>query len=192
MTTKDRIAARALSLFSARGYDGVGVRELCEAAGITKPSLYHHFGSKEGLLSAILKERFSPFLAQVGRAADYPGDHRGDLAYVLKAALAAFLDSARDEPDFSRLRLSVAFGPPDATSRRLAGPYLDALYATIQATFEAAALEHGNMAGRAGAYAMAFLGLADAYSGRVLSGELRPDEAFLSRSIHYFMHGIFS
>ncbi len=191
-TTKDRIAACALRLFSAHGYDGVGVQELCEAAGITKPSLYHHFGNKEGLLSAVFEERFAPFLARVRVAAAYPGEHRGDLAYVLKASMAAFLDAARDDPDFSRLRLSVAFGPPDATSRRLARPYLDALHETVLSTFEAAALEHGNMAGRAGAYATAFLGLADAYSGRVLSGELRPDEAFLARSIHYFMHGIFS
>jgi len=191
-TTKDRIAAKALRLFAAHGFDGVGVQELCDEAGITKPSLYYHFQSKEGLLAALYEDRFTAFIQTVRAAAAYPGDHRGDLAFVLRATLAVFIDAALEDPDFSRLRLSVAFGPPDGASRRLARPYLDSLYATILSTFEAAALEHGNMAGRAQAYAVAFLGLADAYVGRCLSGELIPDEAFRARSVHYFMHGIFS
>src|SRR5437660_12620680 len=46
-----RVAAR---LFAARGYDATPVRAIVEAAGVTKPTLYYHFGSKEGLAQALL------------------------------------------------------------------------------------------------------------------------------------------
>ena len=39
----------AMRLFHERGYDGVGVAELCDAIGVKAPSLYAAFGSKEGL-----------------------------------------------------------------------------------------------------------------------------------------------
>ncbi|MDH5642067.1 MAG: TetR/AcrR family transcriptional regulator [Nitrospira sp.] len=48
--------ARAADLFADSGYDGVSVREIVEAAGVTKPVLYYHFGSKEGLARAILQD----------------------------------------------------------------------------------------------------------------------------------------
>ncbi len=39
----------ALNHFASRGYEGVQVREVAEEAGVSKPTLYYHFGSKEGL-----------------------------------------------------------------------------------------------------------------------------------------------
>ena len=59
---KDKLAGnraelidRALELFAAYGYDGVGVQNVCEAAGVTKPTLYHYFQSKRGLLEALMR-----------------------------------------------------------------------------------------------------------------------------------------
>jgi AcrR family transcriptional regulator len=46
------LAAR--ELFMRRGYAGVSVGEVAEAAGITKPTLYYHFGDKEGLYAAVI------------------------------------------------------------------------------------------------------------------------------------------
>src|SRR5215211_7966667 len=59
------ILDRALGLFAARGYDAVGVQEIVEAAGVTKPTLYHYFGSKRGLLEALVAEHAGEFLAEV-------------------------------------------------------------------------------------------------------------------------------
>ncbi len=191
-TTRDRILEVAVAAFAVRGYEAVGVQELCESSGITKPTLYYHFGSKEGLLAALFAERFGGFNGRVATAAAYPGNRRGDLAGVLLATIGAFIEAARDDPDFSRVRLSSAFCPPSSERYRVARPYLEALYGTIAATFESAALEHGNMAGRAAQYAASFIGASDAYVGLYLAGDLDPDEAFLRRAIHYYMHGIFS
>lgn len=57
-TKRGSIMDAAVRLFSERGYNGVSVREITEAAGITKPTLYYHFGSKQGLCEAILTSLF--------------------------------------------------------------------------------------------------------------------------------------
>jgi TetR/AcrR family transcriptional regulator len=54
MDNRSALLTHALQLFAARGYDAVGVQEIVEAAGITKPTLYHYFGSKRGLLDTLL------------------------------------------------------------------------------------------------------------------------------------------
>lgn len=47
MDNKEKILQCALELFYARGYDAVGVQEIAETAGVTKPTLYYYFGSKK-------------------------------------------------------------------------------------------------------------------------------------------------
>ena len=46
-----------------KGYDATAVREICEAAGITKPTLYHFFGSKDGVLQALVHTGFQQYRA---------------------------------------------------------------------------------------------------------------------------------
>ena len=57
-TSAERILSTALDLFAVKGYDATAVREICEAAGITKPTLYHFFGSKDGVLQALVQSGF--------------------------------------------------------------------------------------------------------------------------------------
>ncbi|MFJ6737874.1 TetR/AcrR family transcriptional regulator [Streptomyces sp. NPDC091279] len=65
------IAVAAL-LFADRGYRGVGVGEVAQRAGITEPGLLYHFGTKEGLLHAVIDQRdaasreFAAELARIG------------------------------------------------------------------------------------------------------------------------------
>ncbi|MGN1415427.1 MAG: TetR/AcrR family transcriptional regulator [Oscillospiraceae bacterium] len=54
--TKDRILDSALTLFSERGYDGVGVDLIAENAGIKGPSLYKHFKGKEDILDSLIEK----------------------------------------------------------------------------------------------------------------------------------------
>jgi AcrR family transcriptional regulator len=46
----------AILLFTSRGYAATSVREIVEMAGVTKPALYYHFESKEGIYLAILED----------------------------------------------------------------------------------------------------------------------------------------
>lgn len=46
----------ALDLFAERGYHQASMNEIAEAAGVTKPVLYQHFGSKEKLYLELLRD----------------------------------------------------------------------------------------------------------------------------------------
>lgn len=46
---KARLMAAASELFAKGGYEGVSVSEVLDLSGLKAPSLYHHFGDKEGL-----------------------------------------------------------------------------------------------------------------------------------------------
>jgi TetR/AcrR family transcriptional regulator, cholesterol catabolism regulator len=50
---QDAILARAAELFAARGYRATSLNELAEAAGIAKPTIFHHFRSKQDILYAL-------------------------------------------------------------------------------------------------------------------------------------------
>lgn len=52
----------AAELLRARPAQEPSTRELYEAAGVAAPTLYHHFGTKEGLLDAVVEQAFSSYL----------------------------------------------------------------------------------------------------------------------------------
>ena len=55
-SARERLLQAAVELFTVRGYAATTVREIVEAAQVTKPVLYYHFGSKEGIYLEILEE----------------------------------------------------------------------------------------------------------------------------------------
>lgn len=57
-TTSDarqRIIESATELLGREGYGGLSVSAVCKGADVSAPTLYWHFGNKEGLLAAVLK-----------------------------------------------------------------------------------------------------------------------------------------
>jgi AcrR family transcriptional regulator len=59
--TKTKLFIAAANLFADKGYYQVSVREICQAAGVTKPVLYYYFKDKEDLLSKLVLEVHSHF-----------------------------------------------------------------------------------------------------------------------------------
>jgi len=51
VSTPDRVLAVAGALFYSQGIRNVGIDAICKEAGVTKPTLYHHFGNKDGLVT---------------------------------------------------------------------------------------------------------------------------------------------
>jgi TetR/AcrR family transcriptional repressor of nem operon len=54
--TRQRLIEAAAQLVHSRGYNAVGVKEVCEAADANKGSFYHFFDSKEALMGAVLSQ----------------------------------------------------------------------------------------------------------------------------------------
>jgi AcrR family transcriptional regulator len=190
---RTQILATALRLFSERGYEGVGVAELCEASGITKPTLYHYFGSKRGLLDAILSERGGPLLAALRSASAYAaGDRESGVPDGLRRMAAAFAEAARGDGDFARLRLSLSFAPPASEGGMAAAALNEEVFALAEAFFRAAAGDHGNMRGRSRPYAASFIGAVDTCVGLFLAGRSPLAEEEVRAAVRQFMYGIFS
>jgi AcrR family transcriptional regulator len=64
--TSARLLTAARLVFAERGYQGASLDLISERAGCTKGALYHNFGSKEGLLLALLDQQVAGRLAQAG------------------------------------------------------------------------------------------------------------------------------
>lgn len=54
--TRLKLIAAARAAFGSAGYASTSMDELTASAGLTRGALYHHFGSKEGLLEAVIRE----------------------------------------------------------------------------------------------------------------------------------------
>ena len=64
-SARDDILGAARVLFAERGYAATSVREIAEAVGVTKPTLYYHFGSKDGLFTALVNHHLGCWLDAV-------------------------------------------------------------------------------------------------------------------------------
>ncbi|MBC9909934.1 TetR/AcrR family transcriptional regulator [Chitinophaga varians] len=53
---KEKLLTTAARLFFEQGYQATGINQILEEAGVAKASLYTHFGSREALALAYLKE----------------------------------------------------------------------------------------------------------------------------------------
>lgn len=104
------IARAAARLFAERGFDATSVREIAEAAGVTKPTLYYHFGSKQGLGEAILTRPIARMTRRLQVLAT-EGDGLADPVRLLEAIFQVNLDFVVDDPDRSRFVYAVCFGP---------------------------------------------------------------------------------
>lgn len=78
LATRDRIVHAAARLLSEANGEPVSTRAVCTAAGVGAPTLYHHFGDKQGLFDAVAAYGFDEYLASK-RAQGTTGDPVDDL-----------------------------------------------------------------------------------------------------------------
>lgn len=81
----DRIRDTAFELFYREGIRAIGVEEIVNRAGVTKPSLYRAFESKDELAATYLRDYDQRFRQRFQElAASHPGDPRGQLLAYLE------------------------------------------------------------------------------------------------------------
>ena len=83
--SRERLIEAATRLFAERGYRDASVQAIGEAAGISRGSIFWHFGSKEGLLWAVVQRAFTRWEAET--LVPEVGDARGQeaIARALRA-----------------------------------------------------------------------------------------------------------
>lgn len=184
--TRTELLDCALRLFVAHGYDGTGVQQIVAAAKVTKPTLYHHFGSKLGVLESLLRERLAVLHAAIERAS---GDCR-DLERTLREVAKASFAFTEANPDLYRLYLSLWFAPVAGEAYRAALPFHERHFAAVEGVFRAAAAARAAMAGREHAFAATFLGMVNNYASLAITGYIRLDDAVAERAVRQFLFGI--
>lgn len=110
-----QIAKAAARLFATRGYEATSTREIVEAAGVAKPTLYYHFGNKEGLAKALLVDPLAELVARLGEIVA----ERAGPAATLERILEAHFAYCREDPDRSRFFFAAKFGPPEGSTASL-------------------------------------------------------------------------
>lgn len=62
-TTKERILEAAHEILSSEGSAALTTRRVCDAVGVTMPTLYHHFANRDELVQAVYELAFQRFMA---------------------------------------------------------------------------------------------------------------------------------
>jgi AcrR family transcriptional regulator len=84
--TRTQIIDAAECLFGSKGYDSVSINQICEESGFPVGSVYHHFGSKVGVLRAVLERGTTEFFANLPPVDDSAGSPEERLAVYYERA----------------------------------------------------------------------------------------------------------
>ena len=170
LRSNDRILKKALELFSEKGYDATSVREICEAAGITKPTLYYFYGSKEGVYRAIVECALERFRRDLVLALGSEGPLRDRLVRMARSYVEATLQA----PDLARFVMALIHNSPrSAPATDIVSFYQDVLDALARA-IDGAVARGEVRPGPTDVRLLVFMGaLGEAMHGHLLGG--KPD-----------------
>ena len=94
---RDRVLRHAHALFIDRGFDGVSMQQIADAAGLTKAALYYHFRDKEELFGYVVRQEMDRVRRGLASALEGEGSLRDHLERVARSAFVWF------QSDFGRL-----------------------------------------------------------------------------------------
>lgn len=126
----------ALELISEHGVAGASLRMLARKLGMSQPSLYHYFPSKDALVTEIL-DYSSQLMLTAGGAVAFPKTVAELPGFAKRAVLALY--ATESHPRFVRFLFLVALGNPKhrAAVRRIFEERLNPSFALLVAGFGA-------------------------------------------------------
>lgn len=136
---RERILAVARALFYRHGIHAVGVDAIAEAAGTNKMTLYRHFGSKDELVAACLRQVANEADAAWNAiAAAHPGDPKGELVAWLQYIGQWFI--AESGRGCALANAAVELPDPDHPARRVVREHKSAVRDRLTGLCRAAGL----------------------------------------------------
>jgi AcrR family transcriptional regulator len=132
----DVALAAALWTFVERGYAGASIAELTNAMGIARPSLYHCYGSKEGLFKSALALHARKHLSYLRKLLDV-----GTVADVVEELLRDAMAGAQlpcEAHGFMGLLTSLSTGTDDEGARREVAAHQSSIIKALAARFDQA------------------------------------------------------
>jgi AcrR family transcriptional regulator len=103
--TADRLLDAALAVHESSGREGFTVQAVLAASGVSLGSLYHHFGSVEGLAAALYARCMGDLLDEIVAALERTRTARGGVRAVVQAYLAFVVE----HPDRARFIHASAY-----------------------------------------------------------------------------------
>ncbi|NQU43937.1 TetR/AcrR family transcriptional regulator [bacterium] len=105
--SKTRIGHCALEIFATKGFAGTSIREIAEAAGVTKPTLYYYFGSKERMYQSLYKGLLEAFFGEMEQVKDQTS---GTMAHRLQAVVGLYFRWLNEKPLLATFIHRATFG----------------------------------------------------------------------------------
>ena len=139
------------AVFAERGFELTSMDEVASRAGITKPIVYEHFGSKEGLYAAVVEREMDELVSAVSEALS-----TGTSRERWEGAVAVFLTYVENEPaGFEVLTREAPLG----VGRRGLTRVIDQLAERVGEAFNAGFRQAGYSPRLAPIYANSLLGM---------------------------------
>lgn len=113
--TRTRLLEAALAVFERHGFDGYTVHAVVAESSISLGSLYHHFGSMDGLSAALYSRCMGSLLDAIGASLDGVSTPRSVVSAIVREYLA-FTSRERTAAKFIHASPSERFLPAHAAS----------------------------------------------------------------------------
>jgi AcrR family transcriptional regulator len=186
--TEERIAETALELLETGGEDGVSMRRVATAVGITPMAIYHHFADRRALLNFVVDREFSKYVESLQAL-----PRRGTYESQIQTCMDAYIDYAFAHPRifdyvFAEPRPGARRFPEDFRARR--SPTLNPVADLLQKAMEAGYLKQDDVwevAMELWAHTHGYVAL---YRGGRFALSEKEFRALVRRSIRRMIHGL--
>ncbi|MEV7056481.1 TetR/AcrR family transcriptional regulator [Streptomyces microflavus] len=165
---REQLLNTAVTIVRTQGADGLTLVTLAEAAGVSRPIVYDHFGTRPGLLLALYRRLDERHRAAIAEALQEAGPTAGEIARVISAAYFA---CATDMPELGSISAALKGNPEMGTiQREMLGSYTDLMAAAL--------LPHSGLAPEAlRLRCVGVLGAAEAVAAELNRGRASADDA---------------
>jgi AcrR family transcriptional regulator len=186
--TEERIADTALKLLETGGEEGVSMRRVAAAVGITPMAIYHHFADRRALLNFVVDREFTKYSESFQAL-----PRRGTYESQILACMDTYIDYAFAHPRifeyvFAQTRPGARRFPEDFRARR--SPTLNPVADLLQKAMEAGYLKQDDvweLAMELWAHTHGYISL---YRGGRFALPEKEFRALVRRSIRRMIHGL--